>query len=164
MALSEARRQALDSIATLIPYAQQAGVKMGIEPLHPMYSADRSAVNTLTEANDIAERLRSPQVGVVVDAYHLWWDERLEAEIARAGRLNALLAYHICDWRPVTRDILLDRGLMGEGCIPLRQIRTWMEKAGFQGMIEIEILSTELWKTDQNKFLQRIRSAYLEYA
>jgi sugar phosphate isomerase/epimerase len=164
MPLTEARKQIVEGIAALIPYAEEGGIQLGIEPLHPMYAADRSAVNTLGQANDMVESLASPWVGVALDVYHVWWDDHLEAEIERTGKLNALFAYHVCDWRPNTRDLLLDRGLMGEGCIPLRQIRSWVEAAGFTGMIEVEIFSTERWKGDQIAYLQKLRSAYLECA
>jgi sugar phosphate isomerase/epimerase len=161
--LSEARRQIEEAIAALVPYAQQAKVKLAIEPLHPAYADSRSAVNTLTQANDMVQRLNSPQVGVAIDVYHLWWDDRLEAEIERTGKMNAIFAYHVCDWRTPTRDLLNDRGLMGQGCIPLRQIRSWVERAGFNGMIEVEIFSNEFWQMDQSEFLGMIRSAYLEH-
>jgi sugar phosphate isomerase/epimerase len=121
-------------------------------------------VNTLGQANDIVEKLRSPQVGVTIDVYHVWWDDRLEREIERSGQMGAIFSYHVCDWRTPTRDLLLDRGMMGEGCIPLRQIRSWVERAGFTGMIEVEIFSTELWKLDQLELVKRVKSAYEKYA
>ena len=158
--LTDARKQILDGIAALLPACQAAGVKLAIEPLHPMYADSRSAVNTLAQANDMVEALRTPLVGVAVDVYHLWWDPALEQEIARTGRLGALLAYHVCDWRTPTTDLLLDRGLMGEGCIPLRQIRSWVEAAGFSGFNEVEIFSNRLWATDQDEFLNKIVEAY----
>ena len=138
-------------------------MKLGIEPLHPMYADNRSAVNILGQANDLVEKLRSPQVGVTIDAYHVWWDDRLEREIGRSGRLNAIFSFHVCDWRTPTRDLLLDRGMMGEGCIPLRQIRSWVERAGFDGMIEVEIFSAELWKLDQLELVKRVKSAFERY-
>jgi sugar phosphate isomerase/epimerase len=162
--LSEARKQIADGISATIPHASGVGVRLGIEPLHPMYADDRSAVSTLGQANDIVEKLGSPWVGVTIDVYHVWWDDHLEREIERSGRLNAIFSYHVCDWRTPTRDLLLDRGMMGEGCIPLRQIRGWVEKAGFAGMIEVEFFSTELWKTDQLELVKRVKSAYLEFA
>ena len=158
--LTESRKQILDGIAALLTECEAAGVKLAIEPLHPMYADSRSAVNTLTQANDMVEALMSPHVGVAVDVYHIWWDPALEHEIARCGRLQALFAYHVCDWRTPTTDLLLDRGLMGEGCIPLRQIRTWVESAGFRGFNEVEVFSTRLWATDQDKYLARIVQAY----
>jgi sugar phosphate isomerase/epimerase len=158
--LSESRKQIVDGIAALLPECQAAGVKLAIEPLHPMYADSRSAVNTLGQANDMVEQLKSPWVGVAADVYHLWWDPALEQEIARCGRLKALFAYHVCDWRTPTTDFLLDRGLMGEGCIPLRQIRAWVEAAGFTGFNEVEVFSTRLWATDQKDFLKKIVQAY----
>jgi sugar phosphate isomerase/epimerase len=158
--LSESRKQISDGIAALLPECQAAGVKLAIEPLHPMYADARSAVNTLAQANDMVEQIHSPWVGVAVDVYHLWWDPALQQEIARCGRLKALFAYHVCDWRTPTIDLLLDRGLMGEGCIPLRQIRAWVEATGFNGFNEVEVFSTRLWATDQNEFLKNIVQAY----
>lgn len=163
MPLPEARKQIADAITTLIPYAEQAKVKLGIEPLHPMYADNRSAVNTMSQANDMVEQIGSKQVGVTIDTYHLWWDDRLEAEIARCGRNNAIFSFHVCDWRTPTIDLLNDRGLMGEGCIDNRLIRSWVERAGFDGMIEVEIFSERLWKTDQIQFIKQIREAYLTH-
>jgi len=161
--LAESRRQIQDGIAALLPDCQAAGVKLAIEPLHPMYADSRSAVNTLGQANDMVEALKSPFVGVAVDVYHLWWDPALETEIARSGRLKALFAYHVCDWRTPTIDLLNDRGLMGEGCIPLRQIRAWVEATGFKGFNEVEVFSTRLWATDQDDYLKKIVQAYRDH-
>ncbi|MDP9230659.1 MAG: sugar phosphate isomerase/epimerase, partial [Bacteroidota bacterium] len=129
--LEESRKQIRDGIAAIIPDASAAGVKLTIEPLHPMYADIRSAINTLAQANDMAEELNSLWVGIAVDVYHLWWDPFLEKEIKRCGENGNLMAFHICDWKVPTTDILLDRGLMGEGCIPVKQIRSWVEAAGF---------------------------------
>lgn len=161
--LTESRKQIVDGIAALLPDCQATGVKLAIEPLHPMYAGDRSAVNTLGQANDMVEQLKSPYVGVAADVYHLWWDPALEQEIARCGRLQALFAYHVCDWRTPTVDLLNDRGLMGEGCIPLRQIRAWVEATGFRGFNEVEVFSTRLWATDQDEYLQKIVQAYCDF-
>jgi sugar phosphate isomerase/epimerase len=108
----------------------------------------------------MAEALDSKWVGVAVDVYHLWWDPALESEIQRCGRNNNLVAFHICDWKSPTTDMLNDRGLMGEGCIPLKKIRSWVEDAGFNGYIEVEIFSNEYWKMDQTVFLKKIVKAY----
>lgn len=161
--LADARAQIRDGIAKLLPECAAAGVKLGIEPLHPMYADSRSAVNTLGQANDMCEQLNSPWVGVAVDVYHLWWDPALEVEIARCGRLGKLFAFHVCDWRTPTTDLLLDRGLMGEGCIPLRQIRAWVEATGYRGFNEVEIFSTRYWAGDQDEFLGNIVKAYREH-
>ncbi|WP_343704319.1 sugar phosphate isomerase/epimerase family protein [Chitinophaga sp.] len=162
--LETSRKQILEGIAAVEPAARAAGVKLAIEPLHPMYADTRSAVNTLAQANDMAEALASPWVGVAVDVYHLWWDPALEQEIMRCGRNGHLMAFHICDWRVPTRDLLLDRGLMGEGCIPVPKIRGWVEAAGFTGFHEVEIFSTEYWAGNQYQFLQKIKQAYLHHS
>lgn len=160
--LEESRKQIHDGIAEVLPEAATAGVKLTIEPLHPMYADSRSAINTLAQANDMAEALNSPWVGVAVDVYHLWWDPFLEKEIKRCGENGNLSAFHICDWKTPTSDMLLDRGLMGEGCIHVRKIRSWVEDAGFDGFNEVEIFSTSYWKDDQSEFLKKILTAYKE--
>lgn len=161
--LEDSRKQIRDAIAALLPDAETAGVRLAIEPLHPMYADTRSAINTLSQANDMAEAFDSPWVGVAVDVYHLWWDPSLEKEIKRCGDHGNLLAFHVCDWKVPTTDLLLDRGLMGEGCIPLKQIRNWVERTGFNGFIEVEIFSNSCWKEDQSEFLDKIIHAYREY-
>jgi sugar phosphate isomerase/epimerase len=162
--LEDSRMQIHDGIVAILPEAEAAGIRLAIEPLHPMYADTRSAINTLAQANDLAEALDSKWVGVAVDVYHLWWDPALEKEIMRCGKNNNLLAFHVCDWKSPTIDMLNDRGLMGEGCIPIREIRSWVEKAGFTGFIEVEIFSNEYWKMDQGEFLGRILKAYKEFA
>jgi sugar phosphate isomerase/epimerase len=163
IALPDARKMIADGIAAVLPEAKAAGVKLAIEPLHPMYANDRSAVNTIRQANDMVQQIGSRQVGVAVDVYHLWWDDTLEQEVKRCGKAQSLLAFHVCDWRTPTRDFLNDRGLMGEGCINIPQIRGWVEDTGFAGDIEVEIFSTELWQTDQTQFVERIKQAYLKH-
>jgi sugar phosphate isomerase/epimerase len=161
--LADSRKQIVDGIASLIPEAAASGVKLTIEPLHPMYADSRSAVNTLSQANDMAGQLNSPWVGVAVDVYHLWWDPDLEKQIRRCGENGWLAAFHECDWRVPTRELLFDRGLMGEGPIPVRQIRKWVEAAGFNGYNEVEIFSNEYWEQDQSVFLDSIIKAYLKH-
>jgi len=161
--LEDSRKQIHDGIGALAPHAAAAGVRLAIEPLHPMYADTRSAINTLSHANDMAEAFHSPWVGVAVDVYHLWWDPCLEKEIKRCGEHGNLLAFHVCDWKVPTTDLLLDRGLMGEGCIPLKQIRGWVEETGFNGFIEVEIFSNTWWKEDQSEFLNKIVKAYKEH-
>jgi sugar phosphate isomerase/epimerase len=157
----DSRKQILDGIEAIIPVAEAAGVRLAIEPLHPMYADNRSAINTLEQANDMTEILNSPWLGVAVDVYHLWWDPHLEKEIMRSGRNNALLAFHISDWKSPTTDFLNDRGMMGEGCIPIKKIRSWMEAAGFKGFNEVEIFSNEYWKLDQSEYLKKIIRNYI---
>ena len=160
--LSESRKQIHDGIESILNYTEAAKVKLAIEPLHPMFADDRSAINTLGQANDMAEAINSPWVGVAVDVYHLWWDPDLEREIARCGKNDNLFAFHICDWKTPTETLLLDRGLMGEGCIPVPQIRSWVEEAGFAGYHEVEIFSKKYWAGDQSEYLKKIKEAYLK--
>lgn len=162
--LEKSREQIRAGIEAILPHARQLGMRLGIEPLHPMYADTRSAVNTLGQANDLAEAIGDDHVGTVVDVYHLWWDPDLRNEIRRSGDNGRLFAYHICDWRVPTTDMLLDRGLMGEGCIPLQQIRQWVEEAGFDGYEEVEIFSQRYWEMDQQQFLKKIIKAYQHYA
>ena len=162
--LIESRKQIQEGIAACLPHAEAAGVKLAIEPLHPMYAGDRSAVNTLGQANDMAEALHSPWVGIAVDVYHLWWDPDLENQIKRCGQNGNLSAFHICDWKTPTLDMLNDRGLMGEGCINLKQIRGWVEETGFNGFNEVEIFSNIYWQQDQQQFLEKIKEGYLKYS
>jgi sugar phosphate isomerase/epimerase len=143
--LAGARKQVEDGIAELLVHARKAGMPLAIEPLHPMYAADRACVNTMAQALDICDRL-GPGVGVAVDVYHVWWDPDLQHQIARAGR-DRLLAHHVCDWLRETKDLLLDRGMMGDGVIDLPLIRGWVEGAGFSGFNEVEIFSAANWWT-----------------
>lgn len=151
-------------LETLLPYAEERDVKLAIEPLHPMYADSRSAICTMKTANDFAERFNSPLIGVVVDIFHLWWDPDLENECQRCGDHGNLFGFHICDWKMDMEDMLNDRGLMGEGVIRVREIRSWVEAAGFTGFHEVEIFSNRLWASDQKEALERIKRAYLDYA
>lgn len=161
--LEKSREQIREGILKVLPAAQTAGVRLAIEPLHPMYAGDRSAINTLAQANDMAEAINSPFVGVAIDVYHLWWDNLLEQEIMRCGQNGNLLAFHVCDWNVPTTDFLNDRGLMGDGCINIPQIRGWVEETGFNGFNEVEIFSNKYWAMDQNVYLEKIKQAYLIY-
>jgi sugar phosphate isomerase/epimerase len=150
--LAGARTQVRDGLAALLPYAREAGVPLAIEPLHPMFAADRACVNTLAHANDLCEEF-GDGAGVAVDTYHVWWDPELAREIARAGR--NIIAYHVNDWLVPTTDLLLDRGMMGDGVIDLRAIRAMVEAAGYRGHCEVEILSAEnWWKRDPDEVLR----------
>ncbi|MGC9452939.1 MAG: sugar phosphate isomerase/epimerase family protein [Oceanipulchritudo sp.] len=161
MSLEESRKQIREGVEAILPHAEGAGVKLAIEPLHPMYADDRSAINTLESANDMAEYFNSPALGVAVDVYHVWWDPNLQREIKRCGKYGNLFAFHVCDWRTPTTDLLLDRGLMGEGCIDIPTIRGWVEKAGFDGFNEVEIFSKTRWESDQDEWLKAVTEAYL---
>ena len=160
--LESSREQIRDAILELLPEAEARGVVLAIEPLHPMYADTRSAVNTLASANDMTESLASPWVGIAVDVYHLWWDPDLLAQIRRCGANGNLTAFHVCDWRVPTEDFLLDRGLMGEGCIDIPGIRAVVEEAGFRGFNEVEIFSKRRWEGDQEAWLAEVARACRE--
>jgi len=162
--LEESRKQIFDGITALIPEAEDLGVRLAIEPLHPMYADTRSAINTMQQANDMVELIGSKQVGVAVDVYHLWWDPSLEREIKRCGKTGKLFAFHICDWKLPTTDFLNDREIMGKGCIPVRKIREWVEEAGFTGYNEVEIFSNQYWQQDQDSYLSEIIEAYKQHS
>ena len=153
--LGRARGEVRDGIAASLDYARQVGMPLAIEPLHPMQAADRACVNTLEQALDLCDELdprandtdpngQPAALGVALDAYHCWWDPKLEQQIARAGKAR-LLAYHVCDWLTPTRDLLSDRGMMGDGVIELRKLRGWVEQAGYMGYSEVEIFSELDW-------------------
>lgn len=162
--LHVSREQIQDGIQELIPHAAANGVKLGIEPLHPQYCDTRSAVVNLAQANTMAETIKDAMVGVVIDVYHLFWDDQLEAEIKRCGQQDNIFGFHTCDWNVPTIDMLNDRGLMGDGCIPTKQIREWVEDAGFNGYIEVEIFSHKYWAEDQDEYLAKIIEAYKTHA
>jgi sugar phosphate isomerase/epimerase len=144
--LAAARAQVAEGTALLLDHARACGVRLALEPLHPMYAGDRSCLNTLAQALDLAEVLDpgdAPLLGVVLDAYHVWWDPGLAPQVARAGR--RLFALHVCDWLVPTRDLLEDRGMMGDGVIDLRTFRAMAESAGYAGAVEVEIFSALDW-------------------
>lgn len=145
--LALSRSQVTDGIAELLEYARQAKMPLAIEPLHPMYAADRACINTMEQALDVCDALdpqRTGALGVAVDVYHVWWDPKLQAQVARAGK-DRLLAFHVCDWLTPTADLLNDRGMMGDGVIDIPRIRGWVEAQGFAGYSEVEIFSTGNW-------------------
>jgi|SRR5579871_4388645 len=145
--IARARAEVRDGIGASLEFARSAGMPLAIEPLHPMQAADRACINTLEHALDLCDELdpvRSGMLGVAVDIYHVWWDPKLQQQIARAGR-ERLLAYHVCDWLTPTRDLVLDRGMMGDGVVELKKIRGWMEEAGYAGFSEVEIFSALDW-------------------
>jgi sugar phosphate isomerase/epimerase len=144
--LRGAREMVRDGIGEVLQSARDSGVPLAIEPLHPMYCADRGCVNTLSHALDLCEELDrgGGHLGVAVDVYHVWWDPHLERQIERAGD-KRLLAFHLCDWLVPTTDLLTDRGMMGDGVIDLPLIRSWMEAAGYRGFHEVEIFSARNW-------------------
>jgi sugar phosphate isomerase/epimerase len=153
--IAAAREQVGEGIAALLEDARERRMRLAIEPLHPMYAADRACINTLEQALDLCDRLdpaHSGALGVAVDVYHVWWDPKLQAQIERAGP-RRLLALHVCDWLVPTTDLLNDRGMMGDGVIDLRRIRGWVEANGFAGYSEVEIFSARWWQRDGGEVL-----------
>jgi sugar phosphate isomerase/epimerase len=145
--IAAARGQVEAGLAELLDYARSVAMPLALEPLHPMYAADRACVNTLSHALDLCDRLdpaRSGALGVAVDVYHVWWDPELPMQIKRAGR-ERLLAFHVCDWLVPTTDLLNDRGMMGDGIIEIRRARAAVEQQGFDGFVEVEIFSERWW-------------------
>lgn len=165
--LSGARQMVIDGIAAVLDHARAGRVPLAIEPLHPMYCADRACVNTLDQALDICDALDpvppgaapSGMIGVAVDAYHVWWDPNLARALERA-RPERLLAYHICDWLVPTTDLLLDRGMMGDGVIDLPALRALVEASGYRGFHEVEILSTRWWQRDPDEVLRIVQERH----
>jgi sugar phosphate isomerase/epimerase len=154
--IADARAQVEEAIAEMMEYAREARMPLAIEPLHPAYAADRACVNTTKQALDICDRLdpgRTGALGVALDVYHIWWDVELPAQISRAGK-DRLLAFHVCDWLVPTRDILNDRGMMGDGVIDIRSLRHAVEAEGFEAYCEVEIFSEDWWKKPIDEVLR----------
>jgi sugar phosphate isomerase/epimerase len=140
-----ARAQVAEGVALLCKYAKPHGVKIALEPLHPVYAIDRSCINLLSQALDLCDAIGAPNLGVCIDAYHVWWDPHLARDIARAGKSKRILGYHVSDWLSPTTDVLNDRGMMGDGVIDLKSIRALVEDACYTGLIEAEIFSSANW-------------------
>ncbi len=158
--LDEARRMVHDGIAAVTEYASSRGVRLGIEPLHPMFAADRSVINTLGQALDLADAIGAQGLGVIVDVYHVWWDPELFAQIERAkGRI---FGFHVSDWLAPPPDVLLGRGMMGDGVIDIRRIRGAVQAAGYSGPIECEIFNRRIWDTPGDDVLTLMKQRYLE--
>jgi sugar phosphate isomerase/epimerase len=157
--IAGARRMVADGIAALVPYARERGVRLGIEPMHPAFAAERSCTTTLREARCLAERCDPAVVGIVADVYHIWWDPELHDEIARAGARVA--GFHVSDWLVPTENVLMNRGIMGDGVIELRPIRAAVERAGYAGPIEVEIFNEKVWSTPLDTLLPLIKERYL---
>jgi sugar phosphate isomerase/epimerase len=154
--IAAARSQVDDGIAEMLEYARQVNMPLAIEPLHPAYAADRACVNTTRQALDICDRIdpaRTGALGVALDVYHIWWDPEVPTQIERAGK-DRLLAFHVCDWLVPTRDILNDRGMMGDGVIDIKRLRAAVEAAGFAGYSEIEIFSNDWWTKPMDEVLR----------
>jgi len=158
--LDDARKQLAEGTAMMLDHARSVGTRLSLEPLHPMYAGDRSCLNTLEQALDLCEAIEpapdgAPALGVAIDLYHLWWDPKLPEQIARAGAQNRIFAFHVCDWLVPTRDMLTDRGMMGDGVIDIPPIRAMVEEAGYDGAVEVEIFSSfDWWKRPIEETLQ----------
>lgn len=167
--LLDARAQLHNGMAMLLEHAQKVGARLALEPLHPMYAGDRSCLSSLEQALDLAEVLEpapgpEPTLGIAADVYHIWWDPKLEQQIQRAGRVSRIFGFHVCDWLVPTADMLLDRGMMGDGVIDIPRIRALAEDAGYDGLVEVEIFSEHnWWQRPQSEVLkiaaERLQSA-----
>ncbi|MFC7981953.1 sugar phosphate isomerase/epimerase family protein [Streptomyces sp. NPDC057336] len=166
--LRAARERIADALAELGPYAERHGVRLAIEPLHPMYASDRCVVSTLAQALDLAERFPAHQVGVTVDTYHVWWDDRAPEQIARAGAGGRIHTFQLADWTtPLPEGVLNGRGQIGDGAIDMREWKGYVEAAGYTGAIEVELFNEGLWARDGREVLaetaQRF-AAHVEFA
>jgi sugar phosphate isomerase/epimerase len=159
--LSDARATVLDGLLEVLPDAEKAGVILGVEPLHPMYAAERSVVVTLKQANDIVDQLASPAAGVVVDAFHVWWDPEVIPQIERAR--GKIVGFHVSDWPVPLPGILMGRAMMGDGVIELRELRQAVDATGYNGPIEVEIFNEELWKNADDGLLDLIQQRFIQH-
>ncbi|MFF4318080.1 sugar phosphate isomerase/epimerase family protein [Streptomyces sp. NPDC001568] len=156
-----ARHRIVDVLGDLVPWASGFGVRLGIEPLHPMFAADRCVVSTLGQALDIAEQFPAERVGVVADSYHLWWDERLPGDLRRAGAGGRIVSVQVADWvTPLPAGVLLGRGQLGDGCVDLRAFRELADAAGYRGQVEVEIFHPGLWARDGSEVLREVVDRY----
>ena len=163
--LRAARERIADALAELAPYAEQHGVRLAIEPLHPMYAADRCVVSTLAQALDLAERFPAHQVGVTVDTYHIWWDDRAPAQIARAGAGGRIHTFQLADWTtPLPEGVLNGRGQIGDGAIDMREWKAYVEAAGYSGPIEVELFNEGLWARDGREVLAETAARFAAHA
>ena len=159
--LRAARARCLEGLAIILPYARKAQVTVALEPLHPMICAFRSCLSTLSQANDWVKELGAgPELGILVDVYHVWWDPELEQEIERAA--GRIVSFHVCDWLMNTTDLRLDRGMMGDGVIDIRRIRHLVEATGYDGFREVEIFSArDWWRRDPDEVVEITKARYL---
>jgi sugar phosphate isomerase/epimerase len=154
LAIEDARRMVAEGVAALVPYARERGVRVGLEPLHPMYAGDRSVLNTLGQALELASHHDPRDVGVILDTFHIWWDPQVTERIAQAA--GRIFGFHVSDWLVPLPDVLLGRGLMGDGVIDNRRLRLLVEQAGYQGRIEVEIFNRALWDADPDSVLVQV--------
>jgi sugar phosphate isomerase/epimerase len=162
--LHGARERIADALSVLGPYAEEHGVKLAIEPLHPMYASDRCVVSTLTQALDLAERFPAQQVGVTVDTYHIWWDDNAPAQIARAGAGGRIHTFQLADWTtPLPDGVLNGRGQIGDGSIDMREWQRYVEAAGYTGAIEVELFNDALWARDGREVLAETAERFVAH-
>jgi sugar phosphate isomerase/epimerase len=158
--ISAARAMVADGIAAIAPYAAERGVRLGIEPLHPAFAAERSCITTMREARLMSEQYDAANVGVVVDVYHVWWDPERADEIARLG--DRIAGYHVNDWLVPVKNVLMNRGMMGDGVIELRRIRGEIERAGYTGPIEVEIFNESIWERPLDELVRLTKERFVE--
>ncbi len=162
--LHGARERIADALGELGPYAEERGVRLAIEPLHPMFASDRCVVSTLTQALDLAERFPAQQVGVTVDTYHIWWDDQAPAQIARAGAGGRIHTFQLADWTtPLPEGVLNGRGQIGDGAIDMREWKAYVEAAGYTGPIEVELFNDGLWARDGREVLAETAARFVEH-
>ncbi|MEU2335541.1 sugar phosphate isomerase/epimerase family protein [Streptomyces sp. NPDC013172] len=162
--LHGARERIADALSVLGPYAEEHGVRLAVEPLHPMYAADRCVVSTLTQALDLAERFPAHQVGVTVDTYHIWWDDQAPAQIARAGAGGRIHTFQLADWTtPLPEGVLNGRGQIGDGAIDMREWQGYVEAAGYTGPIEVELFNDGLWARDGREVLRETAERFVTH-
>lgn len=161
--LAAARARVEERLALLVPYAAERGVRLALEPLHPMFCADRAVISTLAQALTMARPYPAETVGVVVDTFHLWWDPLLEDQIAQAGAERRISSYQVCDWlNPMAADPLLSRGMMGDGVIDFATIGGWVRTAGYRGDVEVEIFNAAVWEADGHSVIETMKQRYRE--
>jgi sugar phosphate isomerase/epimerase len=162
--LAAARRHVGDAVGELVPHAAAAGVRLAIEPLHPMYCSDRCVVSSLGQALDLAAPYPPETVGVVVDTYHVWWDDRVWTQIARAGAERRIACFQVADWiTPLPEGVLLGRGLPGEGCVELRRFREAVDAAGYTGPVEVEVFHADVWARPGREVLDAAIAGYRQH-
>lgn len=162
--LRGARERIADALAELGPYAAERGVRLAIEPLHPMYASDRCVVSTLAQALDLAERFPAEQVGVTVDTYHIWWDDTAPEQIARAGAGGRIHTFQLADWTtPLPEGVLNGRGQIGDGAVDMREWKGYVEAAGYTGPIEVELFNDGLWARDGREVLAETVERFVEH-
>lgn len=158
-----ARQRVADRLAELVPFAREHGVRLVLEPLHPMYAADRAVLSTLRQALDLAAPHPVEAVGVVVDTFHVWWDPSLREQIARAGAEGRIASYQVCDFNlPIAADALLSRGFMGDGVIDFASIGAWVAEAGYDGVVEVEIFNEDIWAQPFTDVIDTVKARYAE--